>query len=475
MLSLTRSFIVVLTLCPMLAASSAFATPPNVVIIFTDDQGYGDVGCYGAEGYGTPRLDQMAMEGARFTDFYVPAPVCTPSRGALLTGCYPMRIGLGNRVVFPYSTYGLNPEEVTLAEQLKDAGYDTGMVGKWHLGHHTPFLPTRQGFDTFFGTPYSNDMNGHHYKHNDYLSPPLPLMRGEKLVERDPDQRFLTRRYTEEAVNFIDAHKENPFFLYVAHNMPHVPIYASPEFEGKTAHGLFGDVIAELDWSVGEILDALKKAGIDDNTLVIYTSDNGPVTGQRNGPDGPYESGSAGPLRGRKNQTWDGGMRVPAIMRWPDQIPAGLTVTALTTSMDVLPTVSAIVGRPLPSHPIDGKNILPLMTGEANATSPYEAFYYYRDRRLQAVRSGDWKLHVFRPEWKDGEKTPLLYNLAEDIGEKIDQAAAHPEIVSRLEELAMKARHELGDAVTGDPGVGVRPYGLFGSERIGDTGQRTQP
>ncbi len=459
----------------VMCSAVASATPPNVVIIFTDDQGYGDVGCYGAEGYTTPNLDKMAAEGARFTDFYVPAPVCTPSRGALMTGSYPMRIGLGHRVLFPYSTYGLNPDEVTVAEVLKGAGYATGMIGKWHLGHHTPFLPTRQGFDSFFGTPYSNDMNGYLYKGLDYLSRPLPLMRGENIVELDPDQHLLTRRYTEEAVDFIESHKASPFFLYMAHNMPHVPIYASDAFAGTTEHGRYGDVIAEIDWSVGAVLEALDRAGIAENTLVIFTSDNGPVTGTRKSPDdgAPYESGSSGPLRGRKNQTWEGGMRVPAIMRWPAQIPAGTVVHELATSMDILPTLARIADAPLPDVTLDGKDIRSLMVAEPGAKTPHDVFYYYRDNRLQALRSGPWKLHVFRPEWKEGKGgAPLLYNLETDPGEQADLAKEHPEVVRRLEGLAEIARVELGDAVSGQVGVGVRPYGLFGAERIGDESHR---
>lgn len=445
----------------------AASAPPNIVILFADDLGYGDVGCYGAEGYATPNLDAMAAGGARFTDFYVPAPVCTPSRGALMTGCYPMRIGLAHRVLFPYSTRGLNPDEVTVAELLKSAGYDTAMLGKWHLGHHTPFLPTRQGFDSFFGTPYSNDMNGYFYKHLDFLSPPLPLMRDENVVELSPDQRLLTRRYTEEAIRYIADHKSAPFFLYVAYNMPHVPIHASEAFLGTTARGLYGDVISEIDWSVGEVNRALEEAGIAENTLVIFTSDNGPVPGTRTAPQGKYEGGSAGPLRGRKNQTWEGGMREPCIMRWPAGIPAGTVVSEMATTMDMLPTVASLAGAPLPAVTIDGKNILPLMRGAPGATTPYDEFYYYQDNRLQALRSGPWKLHVYPPD--DDVQSPLLYNLRDDIGETANVAASHPEIVQDLLAKADAARAELGDAVTGQAGSGVRPYGVFGSERLGDS------
>ncbi|MBX3177791.1 MAG: sulfatase [Candidatus Hydrogenedentes bacterium] len=464
----------ILALAALNLVWTAAAAPPNVVLIFTDDQGYGDVGCYGAEGYATPNLDALAAEGARFTDFYVPAPVCTPSRGALMTGSYPMRIGLGHRVLFPYSTYGLHPDETTLAEVLRGSGYATGMVGKWHLGHHPPFLPARQGFDHYFGIPYSNDMNGHLYKHLDFLAPPLPLMRGEYVIENDPDQRYLTRRFTEDAVRFIDENRDRPFFLYLAHAMPHVPIYASEAFLGSTEHGLYGDVIAEVDWSVGEIVRALDAAGIAENTLIIFTSDNGQAPGNRRAPQGEYTGGSAGPLRGHKNTTWEGGMRVPCIMRWPARIPPGTVVTELATTMDLLPTVAGVAGAPLPEVTLDGRNILPLMRGDAGAKSPHDAFYYYRDNRLQAVRSGGWKLHVHRPEWAEEghDGAPLLFNLRDDIGETTDVAAAHPEVVRALQERAEAARAELGDAVTGQVGAGVRPYGLFGSERIGDTAHR---
>lgn len=450
--------------------SALAAAPPNVVIIFTDDQGYGDLSVYGAEGFETPHIDAMAEEGARFTDFYVPAPVCTPSRAALLTGSYPMRVELGNRVLFPYSNRGLNPDEVTLAELLKAEGYATGMAGKWHLGHHPPFLPGRQGFDSYFGIPYSNDMNAHYYRHQDFLSPPLPLMRGEHIIERDPDQRYLTRRFTEEAVRFIQENKEDPFFLYVAHAMPHVPIYASEKFLDSTEHGLYGDVIAEIDWSVGQINQALEEAGVAENTLVIFTSDNGQAPGDRRAPQGEYKGGSAGPLRGHKNTTWEGGMREPCVMRWPAKIPAGTLVTELATTMDILPTVAKLVGAPLPEVTLDGRDILPLMTGEPGASSPHDVFYYYRDNRLQALRSGPWKLHVYRPEWEGEVRDPLLYNLRDDIGETTDVAAEHPEVVADLRAKAETARRELGDAVTGQRGTGVRPAAVFGSNRLGDDG-----
>ncbi|MBN1341315.1 MAG: sulfatase [Phycisphaerae bacterium] len=440
-------------------AEAAAERLPNFVVIFADDQGYGDVGCYGARDFSTPRLDRMAAEGVRLTDFYVAGPVCTPSRAGLMTGCYPKRLGLAYRVLFPYSKTGLNPDEITIAEILKTRGYATACIGKWHLGHHAKFLPTRQGFDVFFGTPYSNDMNGQHYKEQDFKAPALPLIRQEKVVEEDPDQRYLTRRYTEESIRFMEANKDRPFFLYLPHNMPHRPIHASERFKGKTKHGLYGDVIEEIDWSVGEILGALKRLGIDERTLVIFTTDNGPVLlrAKRLG----YRPGSAGPLRGMKNTTWEGGMRVPCVMRWPGKIPGGTVCEELVTAMDVLPTIAKLAGAEAPKDRIiDGKDVWPVVCGKAGVRSPHEAFYYYRDDRLQAVRSGWWKLHVFRPEWEASSgHAPLLHDLKVDVGERTDVAGEHAEVVKRLQGLAERAREDLGDAATNRSGKNVRPVG----------------
>lgn len=435
---------------------------PNLIIIFTDDQGYGDLGAYGAEGFRTPNLDRMAQEGVRFTSFYVAAGVCTPSRAALLTGCHPMRVGLGHRVLFPYSTTGLNPDEVTIAEILRGRGYATGCIGKWHLGHHQKFLPTRQGFDYYLGVPYSNDMGGVEYRQQNFKAPPLPLLRNEELIEESPDQRYLTMRYTEDALHFLANNKDRPFFLYLPHNMPHLPLAASGKFQGKTAHGLYGDVIEEIDWSVGQILARLQKLGLDENTLVMFTSDNGPVI--RPGAAGGRRGGSAGPLRGSKNTTWEGGMRVPCIMRWPGRIPKGRVCGEMVTAMDILPTFTKLAGAGPPTDRIiDGKDIRPLIFGEPGAKSPHEAFYYYRDERLQAVRSGRWKLHVYRPEWETDEAErragPLLFDLEADIGETANMASKHPEVVKRLEALAERAREDLGDAATNRKGKNVRPVG----------------
>ena len=412
---------------------------PNFVIIFTDDQGYADVGCFGAEGFETPNLDRMAAEGAKFTDFYAAAPVCSPSRAALLTGCYPMRVSIP-RVLFPRDKIGLNPDEVTIADMLKTRGYATCCIGKWHLGHLPEFLPTRQGFDYYFGLPYSNDMS------------PLPLIEGEETIELKPDQSQLTRRYTEKAVEFIKKNKDRPFFLYLPHTMPHVPLYVSDKFKGKSKGGLYGDVIMEIDWSVGQILETVKQLGIDEKTLVIFTSDNGPWLSK--GAHG----GSAKPLRGGKFATYEGGMREPCIMRWPGKIAAGTVCPEIATTMDFLPTFAKLAGAKVPTNRIiDGKDISALMT-DPKAKTPYKAFFYYFERQLGAVRSGQWKLILER---KREKKTipAALYNLQEDIEETRDLSADHPDVVRRLTELAEKIREDIGDSVKGVTGKNVRPAG----------------
>lgn len=436
------------------------AERPNVIIIFTDDQGYADVGVYGARGFATPHLDQLAESGIRFTDFYVAAPVCTPSRAALMTGSYPKRVGLAHRVLFPFSERGLNLGEMTLAELVKQRGYSTGIIGKWHLGHHPEFLPGNQGFDYFFGVPYSNDMGNHRYAALDFTSPPLPLMRNSRTIEVDPAQASLTRRFTEESVQFIRDHQDGPFFLYLAHCMPHLPIDASADFKGKSEYGLYGDVIEELDWSVGQIVETISELDLARKTLIIFTSDNGPVI--RPEESLGHRPGSAGPLRGHKNTTWEGGMRVPCLMSWPGRIPSGLVSEEIVTAMDFFPTLASLLDLPLPQDRlIDGKDISSIIFGTAGAESPYEAFFYYRDDRLQAVRSGEWKLHVYRPEWGDDSSahSPLLFNLQTDVGETHDVAAEHPDVVERLLRFAESARQDLGDAVTGQEGANVRPVG----------------
>ncbi|QDT47754.1 Arylsulfatase [Symmachiella dynata] len=437
--------------------------PPNVVIIFTDDQGYADVGCFGAEGFETPHLDRMAAEGMRFTNFYVAQAVCGASRAALLTGCYPNRIGMLGAPSHR-TKHGIHDDELLIPELLKQRDYATAIYGKWHLGHHEQFLPPNHGFDDYYGLPYSNDMWPNHPTAGAHY-PPLPLIAGTKTIEQNPDQTQLTTAYTQHAVKFINQNKDRPFFLYVPHSMPHVPLFVSDKYKDKTAQGRYGDVISEIDWSVGQILEAINKNGLDDNTLVIFTSDNGPWLSYGN------HGGSAGPLREGKGTTWEGGVREPCIMRWPGKIPAGTVCDELAATIDILPTLAGLTKTELPKHPIDGKDIWPLMSGEKNAKTPHEAYYYYWGKHLQAIRSGQWKLHFpheFRSltgsPGKDGQpngytvgKTEMaLYDLANDIGETTDVKDQHPEVVARLKKLADAARSELGDSATKQKGSGTR-------------------
>lgn len=402
---------------------------PNIIIFFTDDQGYADVGCFGAEGFETPYLDKLASEGVRFTDFYVPATVCTPSRAGLLTGKYPLRVGLHEAVLFPYSENGLSPEEYTMAEMLQSKGYATACIGKWHLGHKEKFMPNSQGFDYFFGVPYSNDMDNYYYKSRDFQSPPLPLYRNRELIEGGPDQSYLTKRYTEEAIRQIKDHKNQPFFIYLAHNMPHLPLHASPAFLGKSEKGLYGDVIMELDWSVGEIVKTLKEEGVYDHTLFIFTSDNGPRVG------------SAKPLRGLKAETWEGGQRVPCIMAWPDVIPAGTTSKELVSTLDLYPTFAAFTGSVISDDlSLDGIDIGALLQDPENTRLKDRPFYFYaRNGEAEAVRLGKWKLHIKKSiGWDADEKGVFpvsLYNLDEDVEEQYNVADQYPDIVKQLTEL----------------------------------------
>jgi arylsulfatase A len=441
--------------------------PPNFVLIFCDDLGYADIGPFGAKGYATPNLDRMAAEGMKFTDFHSAAAVCSASRAALMTGCYPQRVSILG-ALGPGAKIGINENEVLLPEILKKRGYATAIFGKWHLGHHPQFLPTHNGFDRYFGLPYSNDMWPNHPTNGkDY--PPLPLIEGDKTVQTNPDQTQLTTWYTERAVQFITDNKDRPFFLYVPHNMPHVPLHVSDKFKGKTERGLFGDVIAEIDWSVGQILAALEKNSLGDNTLVFFTSDNGPWLSYGN------HAGSAGPLREGKGTTWDGGHLEPTLARWPGKIPAESTCRELTSTIDLLPTFAKLAGgQPPPDRIIDGRDIWPLLSGQPGTKTPHEFFYYYWNLGLEAVRAGDWKLHVpheYRtltgPAGKDGQPGPYktaktelaLYNLADDVGESRNVAAEHADVVQRLLAVVEQARADLGDSLTQREGSGRRPAG----------------
>ena len=444
-----RRFLMGAAGAPLLA--SAAAETPNFIIILADDQGYGDLGCFGAKDLRTPNVDRMAAEGTRLTSFYA-APVCTPSRAALLTGCYAIRVGLAERVLFPYSNIGLNPDEITIAKLLKGRGYQTACIGKWHLGHHPQFLPSKHGFDYHFGTPYSNDMGSREYTQPKFLAPPLPLLRNGELIEQNPDQRYLTRRYTAEAISFMRANRSRPFFLYLAHNMPHRPIAASEEFQGKSGRALYGDAVEEIDWSTGEILRAVSELGIEGRTLVLYTSDNGPAGAAAR------DSGSAGTLRGRKASTWEGGLRVPCIVRWPGKVSKARVSDEVVSTMDILPTFARLAGASLPAgRTIDGVDAWQVLASGEAGKSKTEAFFYYQNLRLQAVRSGRWKLHVERPDSK--EKLPLLFDLDADIGETRNVAPQHADVVKRLLALVEGARRELGDAATGSIGKGVRKAG----------------
>jgi arylsulfatase A-like enzyme len=424
-------------------SKEALPTKPNFVLIFTDDQGYSDVGCYGAEGFKTPNLDRMADEGMKFTDFYVGASICSPSRAALLTGCYPPRVSM-IRVLFPLDKVGLNPKETTIANVLKTQGYATACIGKWHLGHLPQFLPTQQGFDYFFGLPYSNDM----LPEVSTRYPPLALIEGQEPIELDPDQSQLTRRYTEKAVEFIKQNKDKPFFVYLPHTMPHIPLYASEKFAGKSGSGIYGDVMEELDWSTGEILNTLKELNLDERTVVIFTSDNGPWLSKKE------HGGSARPLRDGKFSSYEGGLRVPCIMRWPGIIPAGTVCSEIASTIDLLPTFAKLAGAEGPSERIDGKDISALMKDPQTA-SPHEAFFYYNIKKLDAVRSGDWKLVYANSQFDP----PALYNLKEDISEEKDVSSDHPDQVQRLSKLADTMRQDLGDLRRDIRGTNIRPRG----------------
>ena len=430
-----------LLLAALLAPALSAARPPNVVVIFIDDMGYGDIGPFGATKQRTPHLDRMAKEGMKLTSFYA-TPVCSVSRAQMMTGCYGARISVPG-VYFPGQSVGLNTSEVTVAERLKEKGYATQMVGKWHLGDQPEFLPTRQGFDHYLGIPYSNDMLK---KSAETKVPVVPLLRDEKIVELmdGEGQRRMVELYTKEAVDFIGRHKDQPFYLYYAHNAVHTPIYPGAAFAGKSQNGRFGDWVEEVDWSVGQVLDALRTQGLDKDTIVIFTSDNGPWLTK--GADG----GSAGPLRGGKGSTWEGGVRVPTLAWWPGRIPAGSVNDAVAATIDLLPTFVSLAGGTVPATPvIDGRDITPILLGQSKE-SAREAHYYFAGYDLQAVRQGRWKLALTpQPEGmgKQADKTPpglRLYDLDAEIGEQTDVAAQHPEVVAKLKALADKMAAEIG-------------------------------
>jgi arylsulfatase A len=464
-----RFSLLLLFLCVSVGASER---PPNLVLIFCDDLGYGDIGPFGAQDYETPHLDQLAAQGSKLTSFHVSQPVCSASRASLLTGCYANRVGI-HGALNPKAKHGLAASEVTLAEIAKSKGYATCAVGKWHLGHHAQFLPTRHGFDSWMGIPYSNDMWPYHPEAKAGTYPDLPLFENETIIDADltpEDQRQLTTRFTERAVEFINGSKDQPFFLYVAHPMPHVPLYVSEKFAGKTKRGLFGDVVAEIDWSTGQIMQALEKNGVAKDTWVIFTSDNGPWLSYGR------HAGSAGPLREGKGTCWEGGVRVPCLMSFPGRIPAGTTNDAMAMTIDILPTFAALIGADLPAHPIDGKNLWPVFTQQKDATNPHAWYaHWYQQNELQTVTSGDgrWKLILPHRYRTMGDQTPVtgpkpgkylnreiteeeLYDLKADVGETTNVAAANPEVMKTMLAFAEEARKKLGDRLTNTPASEAR-------------------
>ncbi|MDB4721814.1 sulfatase [Verrucomicrobiales bacterium] len=431
---------------------SAKEKRPNVILVFCDDLGYGDIGPFGSKTHATPVLDQMAKEGMCLTDFYSTCPVCTPSRASLMTGCYPRRVNMhvdekNLCVLFPAARKGLNPNEITIAEILKNEEYRTMCIGKWHLGDHPDFMPTNQGFDSYFGIPYSNDMNRKQV--------PLPLVR-DLTVIRDSVQRddTITEQYTKEAVKFIKASSDEPFFLYLPHTAVHLPLVPGKKFKNSSKDGAYGDWVQEIDWSMGELLKAVKSEGIDDQTLILFTSDNGSAR---------EKQGSNLPLRGRKGRTDEGGMRVPCVVRWPGKIPSGTKSNLITSTLDLLPTFAAISGGEMPNdRTIDGVNIWPILSGKEKS-NVRDVFFYYQMDQLQAVRSGNWKLFVGMESKKrnwgksEGRKELALYNLAEDIHEDKNVAADNPKVVKSLQNWANEARKDLGDL--GMQGKGQRKAG----------------
>lgn len=447
---------------------------PNLIVVFCDNLGYGDIEPFGSTLHRTPNLNRMAREGRKFTHFYVSAGVCTPSRASIMTGCYAPRVGMHDNprdgwVLRPVSPYGLHPDEVTVAQVLKSQGYATGIIGKWHLGDQLEFLPTRHGFDSFFGIPYSDDMTQQAGQRlgtrmDGHLWPPLPLMEDETVIEAPVDRDLLTRRYSDRALAFIEENQHRPFFLYLAEAMPGSTAapFASPEFQGSSRNGPWGDAVQELDWSLGRILDKLVQLGIDGRTLVVWTSDNG-APGWPDMDD--LSRGSNRPLFGRGYTTAEAGFRVPTLMWWPGKIPAGTECDQLATTMDLLPTFAHLAGAGPPrDRIIDGRDIRPLIFGEPGAQTPHDAFYYYAQDQLQAVRSGPWKLFLplasfsRHPHFRKGQASePLLFHVVDDVGSTRNVASQHPDQVRRLTALAEIARADLGDA--GRLGANQRPPG----------------
>ena len=436
---------------------------PNVIIINCDDLGYGDIRCYGSEKHSTPNLDCMAREGARFTDFYMSTSVCSPSRASLLTGCYPKRIGFSrfkrtdgrkdDVVLFPGDCYGLNPEEITIAQVLKDSGYSTMLIGKWHCGDQEAFLPANFGFESYYGIPYSNDMGINTLGNTDIKSywrdricsyPPLPILKDKKVVDEQPDQSTLTEKYLDIAIKFIKDNKDKPFFLYFAHMYVHNPIYAPERFLDNTKNGPYGAAVECIDWAAGEIIKELKELDIDDNTIVIFTSDNG--------SDG-IMGGSNTPLKGLKTTCWEGGLRVPCIIRWPGKIKKGTVSSEVTTVMDFLPTLAGIAGAETPKdRTIDGMDISGILYGNDNVKS--RPFFYYYCGNLQAVRSGDFKYFAGSPDYPEA-----LYNLKDDISESTDLMQKYPSIIKEMKKLLDEARTDMGDDLRGIKGKDTRPAG----------------
>ncbi|WP_446774354.1 sulfatase family protein [Macellibacteroides sp.] len=442
---------------------------PNIIVILMDDMGYGDIGTQGAIGYETPNLDKMANEGMRFTRFYSVQAVSGASRAGLLTGCYPNRIGFSG-APGPDAVTGINENESTMAEVLKQKGYACAAYGKWHLGHHTKFLPTHNGFDEYYGIPYSNDMWPHHPTGT---YPDLPLYEGDKVIAYNPDQSQFTTNFTERAIQFIDKNKKRPFFIYLAHPMPHVPLFVSDKFKGKSKQGLYGDVIMEIDWSVGQILQKLRKEGLDENTLVVVTSDNGPWINYGN------HAGSTGGLREGKGTSFEGGQRVPCLMQWKGTIPAGSVCNKLAVNIDLLPTFAHISGAAMPSHKTDGVNLFSLLQGDTKSTPRTSFLYYYRRNSLEAVSDGEFKLifpHPTRtyegfapgndgmPGRVDENKMleeKILIDLRRDPGERYNVLSQYPEAAGRLEQMANEAREDLGDDLQKKEGKNRRAIGTL--------------